>query len=83
MTGKEYEIERNCVECGKTVEITVEKDRAYDGGHYLGEFTVPDEDSEGEYEKTGEWKGFEVVKWTGEEESFEYWACDDCFSSEE
>jgi len=39
------------------------------------------EDSEGEYEKTGEWEGHDVVEWTGEEESYEYWECDDCYCS--
>ena len=49
--------------------------------HYFGEFTVPDEDSDGEYERTGEWEGHDVVEWTGEEDSYEYWECDDCRSS--
>ena len=74
-------MERDCMECGKTIEITVYKDDTYDVGHYFGVFTVPERDSDGEYEKTGEWEGYEVVEWTGEEESYEYWECDDCFSS--
>jgi hypothetical protein len=41
--------------------------------------TVPDEDSDGEYEKTGEWEGHDVVRWAGDEESYEYWECDDCY----
>lgn len=41
------------MECGKTIEITIYEDDTYEGGHYFGEFAVPDEDSEGEYEKTG------------------------------
>ncbi|QGX94780.1 hypothetical protein EI982_08195 [Haloplanus rallus] len=79
--GEKRTIERDCIEYGKTIEITVYEDNTYEGGHYFGEFTVPDEDSDGEYEKTGEWEGHDVVKWTGNEESFEYWECDDCFSS--
>jgi hypothetical protein len=43
--------------------------------------SVPAEASDGEYEKTGEWKGHDVVEWTGDEETFEYWECDDCFVS--
>jgi len=72
---------RTCMECGKTIEITVYEDDTYERGHYFGEFTLPDEDSDGEYEKTGEWEGHDVVEWTGEEDSLEYWECDDCFSS--
>lgn len=49
----------------------------------FGEFTVSDEDNVGEYEKTGEWEGHDVVEWSGEEDSDEYWECDDCFSSRE
>ncbi|WP_187347782.1 hypothetical protein [Haloplanus rubicundus] len=69
------------MECDQTIEITLYEDDTYEGGHYFGEFTVPDEDSEAEYEKTAEWEGHDVVKWTGEEDSYEYWECDDCFSS--
>ena len=36
-------IERDCMECGKTIEITVYKDDTYEGGHYFGKFTVRDE----------------------------------------
>jgi hypothetical protein len=61
------------MECGKTIGITVYEDDTYERGHYFGEFTVPDEDSDGEYEKTGEWEGHDVVEWTGKEDSFEYW----------
>ena len=42
------------------------------GGYYFGEFTVPAEDSNGEYERTGEWEEHDVVRWTGDEESNEY-----------
>lgn len=35
--------------------------------------------SGGEYEKTGEWEGHDVVKWAGEKESYEYWECYDCY----
>ncbi|RLM40464.1 hypothetical protein DVK04_19675 [Haloferax sp. Atlit-105R] len=83
MSKKKRTIERNCVDCGKTIRSTVYEDGTYDGGHYFGEFTVPDEDSGGEYEKPGEWEGHDVVKWTGEELSYEYWECDNCYTSEE
>ena len=72
-------IERDCMECGKTIEITVYKNDTYEGGHYFGKFTVRDEDSGGEYQKTGEWEEHDVVEWTEEEDSYEYWECDDCF----
>ncbi|ADJ17011.1 hypothetical protein [Halalkalicoccus jeotgali] len=62
------------MECGEVIEITTYEDDTYKGNHYFGEFTIPDEDSEEEYEKTGEWKGHDVVKWTGGEESYEYWS---------
>ena len=71
--GEKHTIERDCMECSKTIEITVYEDNTYEGGHYFGEFTVPDEDSDGEYEKTGEWEGHDVVEWTGKEDSFECW----------
>jgi NADPH-dependent 2,4-dienoyl-CoA reductase/sulfur reductase-like enzyme len=74
-------IERDCTDCGKTIEVTVYEDDSYDGGQYFGEVSVPAEASDGEYEKTGEWKGHDVVEWTGDEETFEYWECDDCFVS--
>lgn len=54
------------MECGKTIEITVDRDDTYEGGHDFDEFTVPDEDSDGAYEKTGELEGDDVVAWTGE-----------------
>lgn len=74
-------LNRQCVECGKTIQITVFEGGLYEGGHYFGEISTPDEDSEGEYKKTGEWDGFDVVEWTGEKESFEYWECEACFSA--
>lgn len=79
--GAKHTIERDCMECSKTIDIRVYEDNTYEGGHYFGEFTDPDGDSDGKYEKTGEWEGHDVVKWTGDEESFEYWECDDCFGS--
>jgi hypothetical protein len=81
MSKEKRTLERDCMECGKTIEITVYADDTYEGGHYFGEFTVSDEGSGGEYEKTGEWEGHDVVKWTGDEESYEYWECDDCYCS--
>lgn len=82
MMGDKRTIERDCMECGETIQITVHEDDTYEGGHYFGELTVPDEDSEGEYEKTGEWEGHDVVEWTGEEESYEYWECNNCNMTE-
>ena len=79
MPREKRTIKRDCTECGKTIKITIYEDDMYEGGHYFGEFSVPDEDSEREYEKTGEWEGHDVVKWTGKEESHEYWECDDCY----
>lgn len=67
MPGERGTIQRNCVECGESIRITVHEDGTYEGGHYFGEITVPDEDSEGDYEKTGERKGHDVIKWSGEE----------------
>ena len=83
MSESKRTIERDCVECGKTVQITVYEDGTYEGGHYFGDWTEPDEESEGEFEKTGEWEGFDVVKWTGKEVSYEYWLCEDCYADDE
>jgi hypothetical protein len=82
MSKEKRTIERDCVDCGEPIEITLYEDDTYEGGHYFGEFTVADEDSEGEYEKTGEYEGHDVVTWTGDEVSYEYWECDDCYSSQ-
>jgi hypothetical protein len=81
MPSETRTIERDCTECGEPIEITVYEDDTYEGGHYFGGWTAPDEDSEGEHETTSEWEGFDVVEWTGEEESFEYWECDGCYCS--
>jgi len=32
-------IKRDCMECAKTIEITIRGDDTYEGGHYFGEFT--------------------------------------------
>ena len=61
MPNETHTIERDCTECGETIEITVYADDTYEGGHYFGEWTAPDEDSEGEYETAGEWEGFEMA----------------------
>ena len=79
--GEKRTIERDYMECSKTIEITVYEDNTDEGGHYFGEFIVPDEDSDGEYEKIGEREGHDVVKRTGDEESYEYWECDNCYCS--
>jgi len=81
MLREKRTIERDCLDCGQTLEITVFEDGSYEGGHYFGEFTVPEEETDGEYEKTGEFRGHDVVEWTGEQESYEYWECDSCFTS--
>jgi len=62
MLREKRTIERDCLDCGQTLEITVFEDETYEGGHYFGEFTVPDEESGGEYEKTGECHGHDVVE---------------------
>jgi len=70
---------RPCMGCGKDLYIIVEADGSYSGGHYFGSFDLPDEDSDGEHVKTGESvSGFEVIEWTGEEKTYEYWEGDDC-----
>lgn len=81
MSREKRTIDRDCIECGGTIRVTIGEDGTYEGGHYFGEFTVPDEDSDGEYEKAGEWEGHDVVKWTGEEVSNEYWECDSCYTN--
>lgn len=81
MSREKRTIDRDCIECGGTIRVTIGEDGTYEGGHYFGEFTVPDEDSDDEYEKTGEWEGHDVVKWTGEEVSNEYWECDSCYTN--
>jgi len=81
MPKEKRTIERDCMECVTAIEITVYEDGAYEGGHDLGESTVPDEESDGEYKKTGECERQEVGEWTGEEDSFEYEECNGCFSS--
>lgn len=73
------EISRTCVDCGDTITIRVHDDGSYEGGYYFGEVTIPDKDSSGEYEKTGEWESFDIGRWTGEEQSFEYWECESCY----
>lgn len=78
MTGEKRTIERDCMECGETIEITVHEDGTYDGGEYFGEFALAKAGAEGEYEKTGEIDGFDVVEWTGQKESYEYWECNEC-----
>lgn len=65
-------IERDCMECGKPIEIMIDNDDTYEGGHYFREVIVPNKDSDGAYEKTGEREGYDVVKWSGEAESYEY-----------
>lgn len=82
MAEKDRIIQRDCTVCGEPLQITVNVDGTYEGGHYFGEMTVPDEDSEGTFQKTGEFEDHDVVSWTGDETSFEYWECDECFSSE-
>ena len=39
MSKETRTIERDCMECGQTIEITVCEDDTYEGGHYFGEFT--------------------------------------------
>lgn len=29
-------IERQCVDCGENIEVTVHEDKTYTGGHYFG-----------------------------------------------
>jgi hypothetical protein len=72
-----HDVERvvNVSELGEGVD----EDGRYDAGHYFGEFSVPDDDSDGDLKKTGEIESHDVVEWTGETEKIEYWECDDCF----
>lgn len=79
MSGENRTIQRDCLVCGTTIEVTVTEDGTYDGGHYFGEVTVPVDGTDGEYEKIAERDGHDVVQWTGKEETYEYWECEDCF----
>jgi hypothetical protein len=73
-------IERPCLVCGTVLEITVDDDGQYSGGYYFGELenTVGD----GDYKKVDEidliGRSTDVVKWTGETETVEYWECREC-----
>ena len=51
MPGTQRTIGRDCMNCGEIIEITVYEDEIYEGGHYFGDFTVPDEESEGAQSK--------------------------------
>jgi hypothetical protein len=75
-------IQRNCTVCGKKLNITIDENGVYSGGHYFGEMKLPV--GEGENIPAGKTKildiEFEVVEWSGEYEEFEYWECEECFS---
>jgi len=96
-TVKEMEtIMRNCVVCGKALEITVTRDGSYRGGNYfgiirsgIGDYGVA-ELKNGELIRTISWiryfwytlRDFKRLLLKQYEE-LEYWECDDCCSEPE
>lgn len=79
MSNDNQTIHRDCRVCGTTIKVDVAEDGRYEGGHYFGEVTVPVREDDGEFENVGERDGHDVVRWTGEEATFEYWECANCF----
>jgi hypothetical protein len=78
-------IKRNCVVCGKRMQIQIDESGKYDKGHYFGTMKIPVEGT-GKYIKTGK-VGLgditgDVVRWTGKEREAEYWECEKCFNEE-
>jgi len=82
MSEKEM-IKRTCSVCGAEIEIIVYDDGSYQGGHFFGEVAVPEKDPDGEYVDVDDGStDMDVVEWTGEKKSFEYWECDECYHAE-
>ena len=76
---------RNCLVCGKKMNISLDKKGHYDNGHYFGKFRVPIK-GKGKYRKIGTSEILgnktDVVKWTGEKKEIEYWECNKCYKNE-
>ncbi len=76
-------IRRECETCGKKIYATVYNDGHYKGGHFFGKIDIPKKDT-GKYKIIGKQKlpggeKIDVVEWTGQDETIEYWECDDCY----
>ena len=78
-------INRKCIVCGKDLEIMVDKDGTYHGGHYFGKLNLPVGKGKnkivGESDIFGERKKVKLFEWTGKTEEIEYWECDNCFKN--
>jgi len=79
-THKKRKVKRNCVVCGKAINVILLGKR-YKNGHYFGKIKLPIKP--GEYKKIGTTKigkfKIGVVKWTGKHKKVEYWECNNCF----
>jgi len=52
--------------------------------YFFGRVELPDPESDGEYEDTGERvDGHRVTRWTGEYVAYDYWECADCYETSE
>lgn len=80
---KKDKITRNCVVCGKELNIILLKNRKYTGGHYFGKIEIPIGEGEhkviGQSDILGKDKKVDVVDWIGESKEVEYWEFDDCY----
>ncbi|WP_020222525.1 hypothetical protein [Halarchaeum acidiphilum] len=51
--------------------------------YFFGRVELPDPESDGAYEDTGERvDGHRVTRWTGDYVTYDYWECADCYESE-
>lgn len=78
------EIKRNCVVCGKEMDIRIDKRGRYNPGHYFGKRRIPIKGT-GKYIEIGKSKvikGARIVKWTGKEKEVEHWECNKCYKKE-
>lgn len=73
---------RKCLVCGKRLNIKLNKDRTYAGGHYFGKLAIPD---------TRNWKmkvirkvkignmKIDIVNDPPIKKRIEYWECNRCY----
>ena len=73
-------MKRKCSLCGKSISVTL-VNRRYYNGHYFGKVKIPV--GKGKNKKVGTVKfgkhKYDVVKWTGKHNKFEYWECNECY----
>jgi len=74
---------RKCNICGRRLNIILNRDKTYEGGHYFGKVDV--NEGNGDYVKirTSKFLGKKtnIVRWTGKTRKAEYWECDKCFNA--